>query len=302
MRLTISILPFLGQSVLAAKWSIDGSCDLVGIADPGNGLDPFLMATDELKMSMNEAITMAENAFNVMKDHAGDRHVSDMLKLALGEGAEYQSKFDAVKETFERVMAFEKEYAAGRPLDKIWQDTMTNDDVMVFCSNDHIKKDSSSSSQTKYYLDTSMKNTRYVSVEMDPSTKRMQCHTVDYDIGNIKQGTMAFTTRSDFFNKDVIAQTQQPGFKGGITSYALPVDGLRNLGLSMLHELTHTKQGGQLLDVRDLPSGVLSCYGWKCIQELKDPQNADNVAMLGLALHLWTMGYYVDKDGNVNSK
>ena len=25
----------------------------------------------------------------------------------------------------------------------------------------------------------------------------------------------------------------------------------------------------------------------------------DNVAMLGLALHLWTMGYYVDKDGNV---
>lgn len=28
----------------------------------------------------------------------------------------------------------------------------------------------------------------------------------------------------------------------------------------------------------------------------------DNVAMLGLALHLWTMGYYVDKDGNVNNK
>jgi hypothetical protein len=38
-------------------------------------------------------------------------------------------------------------------------------------------------------------------------------------------------------NKDRITQTQQPGFKGGITEYATPIDGLRNVGLSMLHEV-----------------------------------------------------------------
>lgn len=55
------------------------------------------MATDEIKKAMTEGITIAESAFNVMKDKTGDKHVADMLKLMLGEGADYQSKFDAVK-------------------------------------------------------------------------------------------------------------------------------------------------------------------------------------------------------------
>jgi hypothetical protein len=38
-------------------------------------------------------------------------------------------------------------------------------------------------------------------------------------------------------DKDMITQVQQPGFKGGITWYALPVDGMRNTGLTMLHEV-----------------------------------------------------------------
>jgi hypothetical protein len=71
--------------------------DFVPIADPGNGLSPFLVATDELKEAMKEAIKMATNAFNVMTDHTEDKHVSDMLKLALGDDAEYQTKFDAMK-------------------------------------------------------------------------------------------------------------------------------------------------------------------------------------------------------------
>jgi hypothetical protein len=37
--------------------------------------------------------------------------------------------------------------------------------------------------------------------------------------------------------KDMITQTQQPGFQGGIKWYATPFDGLRNLGLTMLHEV-----------------------------------------------------------------
>jgi len=55
------------------------------------------MATDGIKKAMTEGITIAENAFNVMKDNTGDKDVADMLKLMFGEGADYQSKFDAVK-------------------------------------------------------------------------------------------------------------------------------------------------------------------------------------------------------------
>jgi hypothetical protein len=69
----------------------------VGIADPGNGLSPFLEATPDVKEGMKEGLVMAENAFKAMKDHAEDKHVSDMLKLILGEGQEYQAKFEAVK-------------------------------------------------------------------------------------------------------------------------------------------------------------------------------------------------------------
>jgi hypothetical protein len=84
-------------------------------------------------------------------------------------------------------------------------------------------------------------------------------------------------------------------------------------------QLTHTPRGGLLDDVSDLPPVVPDCYGWLCIQELKNPKNAgngsnsydldkqlifmiENVAMFGLALHLWSIGYYVDKEGNVHNK
>jgi hypothetical protein len=46
---------------------------------------------------MKEAMTMAKNARAVMAEHTGDQHVSDMLKMVLGEGAQYQAKFDSVK-------------------------------------------------------------------------------------------------------------------------------------------------------------------------------------------------------------
>lgn len=37
--------------------------------------------------------------------------------------------------------------------------------------------------------------------------------------------------------EDLIKKTQQPGFKGGVTDIALPVDGLAELGYTMLHEV-----------------------------------------------------------------
>jgi hypothetical protein len=38
-------------------------------------------------------------------------------------------------------------------------------------------------------------------------------------------------------DKEQVQKTQQPGFKGGVKEYATPVDGLRNLGLTFLHEV-----------------------------------------------------------------
>ncbi|KAH7076788.1 hypothetical protein BKA63DRAFT_290227 [Paraphoma chrysanthemicola] len=330
---------------LAAKWAIDGSCDLIATADKGIGQNSFIPGTDELKEAVKEGISMAESAVLVMSYHKDDQHVKDMLKLVLGEGAEYQSKFDAFKRTFENVMGFDRDHAVARPMDPDWQETMTNKDVMIFCSNDRLQQ---TVPGTTLYFDQSMKDTRYFSVELEKDAPRGRCHSTEYNLESTAGLAMAFTTASDRYNKeayikapkpkriedfgfpreniacsidlcnwfmhrsllqgwpristDRVKQTQQPGFRGGIVSFVTPVDGLRNTGLTMLHELTHTVQGGRLSDIRDLPPGTPSCYGWRCIQDLKDPTNSDNVAMLGLALHLWTMGYYVDQDGNVKDK
>ena len=48
-------------------------------------------------------------------------------------------------------------------------------------------------------------------------------------------------------------------------------------------QLTHTHQGGRLIDVADenLPEGTPSCYGWKCAQDLKDPTNSGKSRLTG---------------------
>lgn len=51
---------------------------------------------------------------------------------------------------------------------------------------------------------------------------------------------------------------------------------LTNFGTTILHELTHTNQGGKLLDVdeSERPDGVNSCYGWDCVIKLHRVDNA----------------------------
>lgn len=152
---------------------------------------------------------------------------------------------------------------------------------MIFCSNGRFKEPDDNSN---FYLDTSMKNTKYLTIELGGDSKRARCYAVDYSLEDTVGKVMAFTTPSDFLNKgayvkapnpknikdfttprtdiafsidvctwflhqslqrnwpridkDRVTQTQQPGFKGGVSDFALPVDGLRNTGLTMLHEVT----------------------------------------------------------------
>ncbi|KAH7146276.1 hypothetical protein EDB81DRAFT_794777 [Dactylonectria macrodidyma] len=70
------------------------------------------------------------------------------------------------------------------------------------------------------------------------------------------------------------------------------IDGLKTMGGTLLHELTHTHLGG---DTRDLPEG--ECYSWKCVVAAKSVRNADSFAMLGIALELWSRNYMVNEDG-----
>ncbi|OCK78678.1 hypothetical protein K432DRAFT_444447 [Lepidopterella palustris CBS 459.81] len=72
------------------------------------------------------------------------------------------------------------------------------------------------------------------------------------------------------------------------------IDTLKNIGSTMLHELTHTIQGGRSEDIGS------DCYGWKCVMNLHNPRNADTLAILGVALKVWSLGYYVDFYGTIN--
>ncbi|KAF2692022.1 hypothetical protein K458DRAFT_9154 [Lentithecium fluviatile CBS 122367] len=137
MYLTLPILLLLGRSILATKWTIDGDCNLVKISEIGlaEGLSPWVPGVEIIEEGMKEAITMAENAWSVMQDHADDQHVEAMLRMVLGEGTQYQIDFAAAKSTFRRIADFEKERSKDGPLDNAWQDTMRNSDVMIFCTN-----------------------------------------------------------------------------------------------------------------------------------------------------------------------
>ncbi|KAF2271293.1 uncharacterized protein EI97DRAFT_471312 [Westerdykella ornata] len=339
---SLPLLMLWGRPTFAARWTIDSGCDNV----PFSQRSP-LNAVDELKKAMAEAITMAENAVKVLNEHADDEHVSGMMKLIYGDGNDYQAKVDETKRILANVAGFEKEKAGPGPLDQEWQNTMTNNDVMIFCSKDRFKPKQGSTQ----LMDTSMNNKLFSASSFDDDKLRGACYKTDYDLNNVNEKKpTALTTPSDLFDKkkynqdgkppdmspymvaqpkvadtidicpwllhrsagrgwpridkDQITKTQQPGFKDGLSDIALPVDGLVDTGYTLLHELTHTKQGGRTIDTlpADRPAGAESCYGWKCVQLIKDPKNADNIAKAGMALHLWTMGYHVDKDGNVLNK
>ncbi|KAG7117507.1 hypothetical protein HYQ46_000603 [Verticillium longisporum] len=89
-------------------------------------------------------------------------------------------------------------------------------------------------------------------------------------------------------------------FREGLRYGRRPIDGVKTFGSTMLHELTHTNQGGLLRDanVRDR-ADIPSCYGWACAVLLQDEKNADSIALLGITLKVWSFGYYVDREGNI---
>ncbi|KAI0431605.1 hypothetical protein F5Y09DRAFT_340450 [Xylaria sp. FL1042] len=92
-------------------------------------------------------------------------------------------------------------------------------------------------------------------------------------------------------------------FKNKLKFGLTPIDGLKTIGSTMLHEFTHTNQAGALIDTpkEQRPADVTSCYNWKCVGQLKDVRNADSIAMLGIGMKLWSLGHYADEDGIIRA-
>ncbi|KAK2018056.1 hypothetical protein LZ32DRAFT_654275 [Colletotrichum eremochloae] len=110
-------------------------------------------------------------------------------------------------------------------------------------------------------------------------------------------------------DEDSVKKVMSDDFRTGLGG-APPVDGLKTIGFTFLHEATHTNQGGLLVDVTipaSLKQRIPSCYNWRCVVamakelEIKAETNADSIAMLALLLKLWKMGYYVDEAGVVHN-
>lgn len=61
-------------------------------------------------------------------------------------------------------------------------------------------------------------------------------------------------------------------------------------------QLTHTALVGRALDVNDDPAG---CYGWECVGKLKNVNNSDSIAILGICMELFKRGAWVNDVGEV---
>jgi len=62
----------------------------------------------------------------------------------------------------------------------------------------------------KLWSDESMKDTKYLTMELEPGSLRNKCYAVDYDLGNIGTRTIAFTTASTSSTKVNGSKTESP--------------------------------------------------------------------------------------------
>lgn len=83
------------------------------------------------------------------------------------------------------------------------------------------------------------------------------------------------------------------------TQYATPVDLYGLLELTILHELTHTFQGGE---AKDIPPAFpeLGINGFRYATNVENAEdNAETVALMGLLSKLVQLGFEVDSEGDL---
>ncbi|KAK3317194.1 hypothetical protein B0T19DRAFT_404901 [Cercophora scortea] len=108
MKLNLLLL-VMGSLSLASRYAIDKSCD---------NTDKITLRDGAIR-AMEEAHDLADNAFQIMTNHAADDKVQAMFKLIFGED-DYDNKFNAVRDTFAAVREFDPVPSQFRPQDDGW--------------------------------------------------------------------------------------------------------------------------------------------------------------------------------------
>ncbi|KAK8015581.1 hypothetical protein PG991_008469 [Apiospora marii] len=310
----------LSQLSAAARYAVDDSC---------RPNDEFF---NSLKGGFQEGLHLAENALDVMTNHAGDQWVQKMAKYVLGT-ENYDAKFNMARGTFSSVAGYEEEPVNIRPMiegsggsdeegnqavpvpNPDWVPIRTPEDVELYCSNRHFKdrgvnwKERSTMRPytennfelvKQYYrtdlvigsgepvpkASTMRPNIFYkiayeAELKKNPNVDRRNFIRPKPRTPSIMDICPWFTDQARNDGWPVVDAERVERFKtdeviAGLSDDLTPMDGLETFGVTMLHELTHTIQGGQLTDFTEdqRPPGVESCYGWRCIGELKTEKNA----------------------------
>ncbi|KAF4413487.1 hypothetical protein CFRS1_v009337 [Colletotrichum fructicola] len=187
---------------------------------------------ENLKQSVVEGLELAETAASVMRNHADDPWVQKMSRLVLGDRDTFQTRFEFVRGIFERVAAFEREPSPLQPLSPEWA----------------------------YRAGKSNKDWDYVRESDDACSTDICTWFIDD----------AVTEGWPRINDARLATVKSDQYRARSTR-SLPVDGLKTIGSTFLHEVTHTSQGGKLDDVSvsgRLAESIPSCYEWECVLKL----------------------------------
>ena len=91
-----------------------------------------------------------------------------------------------------------------------------------------------------------------------------------------------------------------PGAADAIRRYkGTPIDLYGLLEATILHELTHTKAGGESDDIASDLQGAVGTAGWLYSASLsaQGSNNAENLSLFGLGAKLVQLGFKVDVNG-----
>ncbi|OAL44290.1 hypothetical protein IQ07DRAFT_649331 [Pyrenochaeta sp. DS3sAY3a] len=189
----------LGQGALAAKWAFDSACTALLLND-GSTID----ATRGISRAVNEAIEMADNAFQVMDRLANDVNVQQILNIFLDNDL---VKVAQVKATFGAIRIFDRSPSSLAVGDPQWQLEKTNQDVEFYCD---LKRYTRHPTLDTQVIDTSMEGTRWANSHYE---RFLKYYTLDYDLNGpqAKLPSMARTTDSDLLNRAILVSDRLAG-------------------------------------------------------------------------------------------
>ncbi|KAL2204070.1 hypothetical protein CC79DRAFT_1388793 [Sarocladium strictum] len=267
-----------------------------------------------IRSSLKDAIVIAETAVSVLDSSFDNEKVQKMAKWILGDDALFGQKVDRAKLYLKYLTQIDKvENTDIMRLGSFADET----DVIIYCDQSNYEtrnnllfdkiigkpvEDPDSERVLRDCYDPSLKTS---------GTTAMTSHSSDYDttfldrykdwVKGGRQGIFPMFKEARIPHKDKPCTTNicvwsEAGDFLPDDETATPIDSLLNtLTGTLLHELTHTISGGNAMD--DDEDG--DSYGWDDIGRLKNADNSDSINALGICMYLFSKGYWVDDDGDI---